>query len=261
MLKLNGKTVLVCGGSQGIGEATAKLFATSGAQVLLLARNNENLQRVCSQLENASASHQFLDFDLTKIEQPEESARLKNFIEKFQPTILVNNTGGPKGGPIATATAEEFQMAFKQHIVSAQLLVQWMLPIMKLKKSGRIVNIISTSVKAPIPNLGVSNTIRAAMANWAKTLALELGEWNITVNNVLPGYTDTTRLSQLKSAQAEKRNIATEQIDKEWLGSIPMKRFGRPEEVAAGVVFLASDMASYINGINLPVDGGRTQSL
>jgi 3-oxoacyl-[acyl-carrier protein] reductase len=147
------------------------------------------------------------------------------------------------------------------HVVCGQVLLQAVLPAMKAAQYGRIVNIISTSVKAPIPDLGVSNTIRAAVANWAKTLAGELGQFGITVNNVLPGFTDTARLSQLFTAKAEKTGKTLEQVRADAVGTIPAKRLGLPEEIAAAVAFLCTPAAAYINGINVPVDGGRTPSL
>ena len=176
-------------------------------------------------------------------------------------TILVNNTGGPAGGPVAEAQPEAFLAAFRSHVLCNQLLVQALLPGMKSAGYGRIINIISTSVKAPIPGLGVSNTIRAAVANWAKTLATELAPFGITVNNVLPGFTDTERLKQLFTARAQKEGKTLEEVTKAAIGTIPAGRLARAEEVAAAVAFLAMPAASYINGINVPVDGGRTQSL
>lgn len=175
--------------------------------------------------------------------------------------ILVNNTGGPPSGPLIEAEPQAFERAFANHVISNQLLVQAVLPGMKSSGYGRIINIISTSVKQPIPGLGVSNTIRAAVANWAKTLAGELGPFGITVNNVLPGYTDTARLGSLIQARAQRSGVPEDAVRREMISQIPLGRLARPEEIAAAVVFLASPDASYISGINLPVDGGRTQCL
>lgn len=172
--------------------------------------------------------------------------------------ILVNNTGGPESGPITDATPEDFLRALSDHVGCSQLLVQILLPGMREAAYGRIVNIISTSVIAPIPGLGVSNTTRAAVANWARTLAQELGPFGITVNNVLPGYTDTGRLRDLLHRAAEKQGADATELRRHWESLIPLRRFAEPAEVAAVVGFLVSPAASYVSGANLPVDGGRT---
>jgi 3-oxoacyl-[acyl-carrier protein] reductase len=190
---------------------------------------------------------------------------VKREIESVGPaspfTILINNTGGPPGGPIAAARPEEFLAAFTAHLLCNQLLAQALLPEMKAARFGRIVNIISTSVKTPIPNLGVSNTIRGAVASWAKTLAAEVAPHGVTVNNVLPGFTDTERLSSLVATRAQKGNTTADAVQKEMLATIPAARFGKSEEVGAAIAFLCTPAAAYINGINLPVDGGRLPTL
>jgi 3-oxoacyl-[acyl-carrier protein] reductase len=253
-IDLTGKTALVCGASQGIGEASAIELANAGAKILLLARNKEKLQQVQQKLKGSG--HQVLALDLGDRET------LKREIEKHLPIhIVINNSGGPKGGSILEAQEKEFLMGFESHILAAQLLAQICVPGMKKSGYGRIINIISTSAKAPIPNLGVSNTVRGAMANWAKSLSLELGPLNITVNNVLPGYTSTPRLEALRKATAEKLQVPEVQIENSWKASIPMGRFAKPQEIAQAILFLASPLASYVNGINLPVDGGRTPNL
>jgi len=159
------------------------------------------------------------------------------------------------------AEGENFTLGLQAHILSAQKVLKVLVPQMKEFGQGRLINIISTSVKIPIPNLGVSNTIRGAVASWSKTLSLELGPSNITVNNVLPGYTTTSRLSALIDGAGARLGKSTDEIEKMWKAKVPMARFGAPEEVAAAVGFLASDEASYINGVNLQVDGGRTGSI
>ena len=169
--------------------------------------------------------------------------------------------GGPAGGPITEANTESFENAFKMHLINNQILVQSVIPGMIKEGYGRIVNIISTSVKAPIAGLGVSNTIRAAVANWAKTLSLELGEHGITVNNILPGFTNTNRLKSIIAKKSEKQGISENEVIKTMMKSIPANRFGEAQETANAVAFLCSPAAAYINGINLPVDGGRTASL
>jgi 3-oxoacyl-[acyl-carrier protein] reductase len=175
--------------------------------------------------------------------------------------VLINNTGGPKGGPIIDASIEEFTDTFNQHLICNHILVQAVVPGMKQACFGRIINIISTSVKQPLPNLGVSNTIRGAVASWSKTLAMELGQFGITVNNVLPGATNTLRLNGIAEAKSAKTGQSVEHILDEMAQESPMHRIAEPEEIAAAVAFLASSAAGYINGINLPVDGGRTKSL
>jgi 3-oxoacyl-[acyl-carrier protein] reductase len=194
--------------------------------------------------------------------RPEDVAAAMKGSDASRPYhIVVNNTGGPPGGLASEAAPEAYLAAFRMHVVSNQTILQAVLPGMKAAKFGRIINIISTSVKAPIPGLGVSNTIRAAVAGWAKTLATELGPLGITVNNVLPGFTDTARLKALFTARAEKTGKTYQQVLDEAVASIPAGRLGRAEEIAAAVAFLATPAAGYINGINVPVDGGRTQSL
>jgi len=260
-LDLIEKTALVCGSTQGIGKAVAIELAKMGAKVILLARNEEKLKDSLKDLDNSKGQkHQYLVADFSK---PEE---LKTTISKFVKSgnkihILINNSGGPKGGAIKDATTDEFISAFNQHLICNHILVQEIYPIMKDESYGRIINIISTSVKQPLPNLGVSNTIRGAVANWSKTLANELGGFGITVNNVLPGATNTARLQSIAKIKADQFNETIEEVFNEMASETPMKRIANPEEIAAAVAFLASPAASYINGINVPVDGGRTKSL
>jgi 3-oxoacyl-[acyl-carrier protein] reductase len=232
-----------------------------GANVVLVARNEKKLQEVKKNLATSDGQiHGFLIADFSK---PNE---LKTIIGDFinsgnKINILVNNTGGPKGGPIIEATTEEFLNTFNQHLICNHILVQAIYPGMIESGYGRIINVISTSVKQPLPNLGVSNTIRGAVASWSKTLAGELGQYGITVNNVLPGATNTIRLHGIAEAKSEKTGESVADIFEEMAGESPMKRIAEPEEVAAAIAFLASPEASYINGINVPVDGGRTKSL
>ncbi|MGJ8745171.1 SDR family oxidoreductase [Polaribacter sp.] len=256
-LELINKNALVCGSTQGIGKATAILLAEEGANVTLIARNEEKLKEVLAALPNNKQCHSYLVADFSKPEA------LKLVVEssalKFH--ILVNNTGGPKSGALISATSSDLLNAFQMHVICNQILVQAVVPFMKSEKFGRIINVISTSVKEPIPGLGVSNTIRNAVGNWAKTLSTELAEFKITVNNVLPGFTNTARLDQIIKVKAKIENTTEAAMENIMKGYVPAKRFAKPEETAAAVVFLASEQASYINGINLPVDGGRTKSL
>lgn len=257
-LSLQNKTAVVCGSTQGIGKATALELASLGARIILIARNEEKLKATLAELPT-KGQHLYIAADFNFPE------KLKEEITKFAASntahILINNTGGPGGGPILEASVEEFTKAFSAHLVCNQMLAQTLIPGMKREGYGRIINIISTSVKAPIVGLGVSNTIRAAVANWAKTLSHELAPFGITVNNVLPGATDTERLKSLQKTRAERAGISLEEERNNWLKDIPAGRFAETSEIAAAIAFLATPAASYINGINLPVDGGRTMSL
>lgn len=258
-LDLKGKVALVCGASQGIGRAACEEFANLGARVLLMSRNADRLEQVKSGLKNPS-HHKVLAFDLTRY-QDIRSFLKESLSEEEIPVILVNNSGGPAAGPLMEVKASDFQSALASHVCVAQELIQYAFPKMKKEKFGRVINVISTSVKAPIPNLGLSNTIRGAMASWAKTLAGEVGPYGVTVNNVLPGYTETPRLKTLVEKSAEKQNLSEDQIQEMWKNTIPLRRFAKPKELAEVIAFLASESAGYINGVNIPVDGGRTPSL
>lgn len=256
-LGLENKNVLVCGSTQGIGKASAIALAAECANVTLLARNEDKLKQVLSELPNNGQHHTYLVADFQKPNELKE--KLESSDLEFH--ILINNTGGPAGGPIFNASIDEFESAFTQHLKCNHILVQAVVPFMKTQCFGRIINIISTSVKQPLDGLGVSNTIRGAVANWSKTLANELGEHGITVNNVLPGATGTERLSEILKNKSVKTGKSIDEVSKSMKNTVPAKRFAQPEEIASAVTFLSSAAASYINGINLPVDGGRTKSL
>ncbi|HLV69664.1 MAG TPA: SDR family oxidoreductase [Xanthomarina sp.] len=258
-LNLNNKYALVCGSTAGIGKATAMSLAAEGATVTLIARNEDKLKAVLSELPQ-QRNHDYIVADFSN---PEElKTKVSNYISNNHGFhILVNNTGGPKGGPVFSAELNEFESAFTQHLKCNHVLAQTLVPFMKSESFGRIINIISTSVKQPLDGLGVSNTIRGAVANWSKTLANELGQFGITVNNVLPGATGTERLTEIIKNKSAKSGHSEEEAAKVMKQAVPAKRFAKPEELAYAVTFLASECASYINGINLPVDGGRTKSL
>lgn len=259
-LDLSNKTAIICGSTQGIGKATAEEIAEMGANVILIARNEEKLKTVLGELPtDRGQAHDYLVADFSKADELKE--KLDAFLPNRNVHILVNNTGGPAGGPANTADIDEFRIAFNMHLICNHILVQAVVDKMKNAGYGRIINVISTSVKQPLPNLGVSNTIRGAVANWSKTLANELGQFNITVNNVLPGATNTVRLKSIIENKASKTGSSYEEILEEMSNASPMKRIAQPEEVANAIAFLASPAASYINGINVPVDGGRTKSL
>ena len=260
-LDLTGRHALVCGASEGIGRATAIALAAMGADVTVLARRQEKLDEVVAALPRPETSqrHNSVSADVS------DGASLRTKVEALcagTPVhILVNNTAGPAGGPAHSADPDSFVAVFRQHLVANQVLVQSVLPGMRASAWGRIVNVISTSVKEPIANLGVSNTIRGAVASWSKTLASELGPFGITVNNVLPGYTRTQRLDQILAERAAATGKPEAEIAAAMLSTVPAGRFAQAGEVAAAIAFLCSTGAGYVNGINLPVDGGRTRSL
>ncbi len=259
-LSLQHKKALICGSSQGIGLAIAKELSLLGANCILLARNEERLQAALGELDQSQGQvHSYLLADFSHPQQVQEA--IHTFRDKDNIQILINNTGGPAAGPIADATENAFQQAFEQHLICNHLLVQAVLPGMKAAGYGRIINIISTSVKIPLHNLGVSNTIRGAVASWAKTMANELGRYQITVNNILPGATRTQRLESILKNNAANKQVAEAVVEKEMQAQIPMQRFGTPEEIAAVAAFLATPAASYVNGVSIPVDGGRTGCL
>ena len=256
-LDLTGKHALVCGASQGIGLAAAKELAELGARCTLFARNAERLESAVKELPGEGHAIAVADFTL-----PEDVTQAAaSVVARGQVDILINNTGGPPGGPAHAADTEAYLAAFTQHLMCNQRLVQAVLPGMRAAGGGRIVNVISTSVKQPLDGLGVSNTVRGAVANWAKTLANELGPDGITVNNVLPGATRTARLDQIAEAKATKTGQTPAEVLHAMAQAVPLRRLGEAEEIGGAIAFLCSPAAAYISGINLPVDGGRTRSL
>jgi 3-oxoacyl-[acyl-carrier protein] reductase len=254
-VSLEGKTALVCGASAGIGAAAAQTLAHLGARVICLARDEKALNQVVGGLKGKG--HRVLTCDLSDLSQVKSKVAAELAACGGKIDILVNNSSGPKGGPILDAQPEEFLKAMTQLLLASQTIAQVLVPAMKKNNFGRIINVISTSVRVPIPNLGVSNTIRAATAGWAKTLANEVAPFGITVNSVLPGYTETQRLAALMKAAAEKTGRSEAQVAEEWKKTTPAQRFAHPNEVAAAVGFLASPAAGFITGVALPVDGGR----
>ncbi len=256
-ISLTGKRAVVCGASRGIGRATAVQLAELGAGVTLVARSADGLMAVRESLDRSqNQQHHILAADFA--DPSGLKVKIETHLQQHGPIqILVNNAGGPPAGPASEAALEQFTGAFAQHLLCNHVLMQALLPGMKEAKYGRIINVISTSVKNPIKGLCVSNTIRAAVANWAKTLAGELAGFGITVNNVLPGATETDRLNEIIEGKAKKLGKSRDEVIAMEIASIPAGRFGKPEELAAAIAFLASPAAAYINGINLPVDGGR----
>ena len=256
-LNLIGKSALVCGSSQGIGLAAAQEIASLGANVTLLARNAQSLNQALSSLDTSQGQqHNILVADFTDNQSVRETVG-----KHHQYHILINNTGGPPGGQAIDAGEDEFMQAFTNHLINNQILAKAVTPFMKSEGYGRIINIISTSVKAPIPGLGVSNTIRGAVNSWSKTLANELAQFGITVNNVLPGATNTVRLSSIIENKANKLGRSVTEVENAMVAEIPANRFADASEVASAVAFLASPAAGYINGISIAVDGGRTGCL
>ncbi len=260
-LNLSGKKALVCGSTQGIGKAIAIELAEMGAHITLVARNENSLKETLNELPgNPEYPHNYFTADF--MDPSGLEATLKEYLkDQTDWHILINNTGGPPAGKAIDSDLEAFRVAFNAHLICNQILVQKLVPLMKNSGFGRIVNIISTSVKQPIPGLGVSNTIRGAVANWSKTLSLELAEFGITVNNVLPGATQTQRLDAIIERKSDNSGKSEKEIMDEMKNEIPAKRFAEAVEVAQAVAFLCTESAAYINGINVPVDGGRTGNL
>ena len=259
-LSLRSKTALVCGASRGIGKAIAIALADLGASCILIARNEIALKGVVAELRDVEGqSHQYRVVDFTQLD--DLKLTVAQITGEYSIDILINNTGGPAGGLIATADPIAFEQAFRQHLVCNHILAQAVIPNMKEKGWGRIINVISTSVKIPINNLGVSNTIRAAVASWAKTLSNELAVHGITVNSLLPGFISTSRLDAVAEGFAAREGVSKEQMVEKMKDSVPAKRFGEPSEIAAVAAFVASPAASYLNGITIPVDGGRTGAI
>ncbi len=252
---LAGKTALVCGASAGIGRATAVCMAASGASIIALARRADRLETLLPELAAAGAPEvRALVADL------DDTESLRRAVAGIDAQILINNTGGPPAGQLSEATPEALLSAFQRHVVGGQVLLQALLPAMRAAGYGRIVNVLSTSVREPIPNLGVSNTIRGAMASWAKSLSKELPP-GITINNVLPGFTATERLDSLQAAVAGRTGQTEDQVMAGWIGRVPEGRLGRPEELAQAITFLSSPLGAYIRGQSLAVDGGRLNTI
>ena len=259
-LSLKDKNALVGGGSKGIGRAIAYELAELGANIHLLARSEDEMKAVVEDLPiTGNQHHSYVVVDMMQSDLLEQV--VQGLCDQHDFHILINNTGGPKSGLLSKAGTDELMAGFKMHIVASQLISKLLVPGMKRAGYGRIINIISTSVKEPIPGLGVSNTIRGAMGNWSKTMATELAADGITVNNVLPGFTATGRLDSIIQNRMKSMDKSRDDIEKLMRSVVPMGRFADPSEIANVVGFLASPAASYVTGINVPVDGGRTKSL
>jgi 3-oxoacyl-[acyl-carrier protein] reductase len=259
-LNLQGRHALVCGGSDGIGRATAQELALLGADVTVLARREQALAHVAANLPRRDAQqHGWIAADVARTQALR--AQVEALAAGKPVHILINNTGGPPGGPAYSAEADAFLDAFNKHLIANQSLVQVVLPGMRAASWGRIINVISTSVREPIANLGVSNTVRGAVASWAKTLSRELGPMGITVNNVLPGFTETGRITQLVHDRAQASGETEEAIADGMRRQVPLGRFAQPAEIGAVIAFLCSPAAGYVSGVSLAVDGGRMHSI
>lgn len=259
-LSLKGKRALIGGSTQGIGLAIATELALLGASCTLMARNEDKLKLAIATLDQSQGQqHEYIvadyfDYNLV-------ATQVQQYTQTKAIHILINNSGGPAGGPITAATPEQFLTTFQQHLICNQVISQAVLPSMQAENYGRIINIISTSVKIPLKGLGVSNTIRGAVASWAKTLSNEVAKFGITVNNILPGATATSRLEQIINNKANNLNQSVSNVEEEMTSEIPMQRFGQAHEIAAVAAFIASPAASYLTGTSIPVDGGRTGSI
>jgi len=259
-LDLTNKNALVGGGSKGLGNATAIELAKLGANITLISRSKERLQAAVAALpKTAAQSHDYIVADSS--DTIDLRKKVLQLLEQKSIHILINNTGGPKGGPIMEADPVEFLQAFNNHLICNHMLVQLVAEGMKKEGYGRIINITSTSIRQPIPGLGVSNTTRGAVASWAKTMSLELAPFGITINNILPGTTSTSRIEEIITARAKRADIPYAQVEEQFRAQIPMARFASPEEIGAVAAFLASPAASYITGTSIPVDGGRIKSI
>lgn len=254
---LTGKTALICGASEGMGKATAELMAKRGARIIAVSRTEEKLKKLITGL--AGDGHAYIPLDLSNTDDVKN--KLLPFLKTNDVHILVNNSSGPPVGPLLETDVESFMNPLRAHLFASHIITQAIVPSMKKANYGRIINIISTSVKVPIPNFGVSNTVRGAMASWSKTMAGELAPFNITVNNVLPGYIRTARFKSVLVTASKAKSISEDQAEEQMVSGIPMKRIGDPEEMAEVICFLASPAASYVTGANIPVDGGRTPSM
>ena len=256
------RRALVCGASAGIGAACAHALAHSGIEVIALSRTQSSLDVLLEALpnENSRLTHKCIAVDMADLTALDAAIRAE-LASGGAIDIFINNTGGPPAGPIVSASCAQFLSAFQQHLLAGHTIATLLLPGMRERQFGRIVSVISTSVKEPLKDLGVSNTVRAAVAAWAKTLAAEVASYGITVNNVLPGFTQTARLDAIISGRMQKSGTDMDAVEAALKAEVPMRRFASSAEIAAAVAFLASESASYITGVNLPVDGGRTRSL
>ncbi len=246
------RAVIVCGGSKGIGASISRKLIEKGFRVICLSRSSGELSDLLTDMSN----FRFLECDLSSSISREKV--ISELVMEENLWGLVNNASGPGAGSLQESSVDDFITAFNLHLFASAELTKSVVPIFQKNGAGRIVNIISVTAKVPIQKMGISNTLRGAMLNWSKTLSKELGPINITVNNVLPGYTETQRLIEVIDNVSKKDSVSREDYRRNLVNQIPLGRFGRPEEVAAVAVFLFSDEASFVSGASIPVDGGWT---
>lgn len=258
-IDLNGKNALVGGSSKGIGRAIAERLARSGANVTLMARSENLLKTIVAQLDTSQGqSHQYLVVDFSNYTL--FASQMEEYFKSNTVDILINNTQGPAAGGAIEKSIEDYQTAFDLLFKCAVYTTSLALKHMQSQQWGRIVNVASVSVREPLSYLALSNSLRAALVTWAKSLSIEIAANNITINNTLTGYFDTERIAQLNAEKAKKMNVPIEKVREAMEGQVPMQRIGQPEEYANLVCFLASEQASYITGTNIPIDGGLLKS-
>lgn len=260
IISLKSKKALVGGSSKGLGNAVAYQLAMSGASVTLVSSNKDRLIKTVDDLRNKTGiNHDYLVVDYNNFEDYKKI--IKKYLDTNPIDILINNTQGPKGGNVMNVSIEDYQKSFDLLFKSVVFTTMLAIENMKKNKWGRIINMASMSVKEPLSYLALSNSIRSAVTTWGKTLSNDLGVYNITVNNILTGYFDTERINQLNLDKAKKLNIDVEEVYNTMKELVPLKRIGDPKEFSYLVTFLASDNAAYINGANIPIDGGLIKSL
>ena len=259
-ISLKSKKALVGGSSKGLGNAVAYQLAMSGASVTLVSSNKDRLIKTVDDLRNKTGiNHDYIVVDYNSFEDYKKI--IKKYLDTNPIDILINNTQGPKGGDVMNVSIEDYQKSFDLLFKSVVFTTMLAIENMKKNKWGRIINMASMSVKEPLSYLALSNSIRSAVTTWGKTLSNDLGVYNITVNNILTGYFDTERINQLNFDKAKKLNIDVEEVYNTMKELVPLKRIGDPKEFSYLVTFLASDNAAYINGANIPIDGGLIKSL
>ena len=259
-ISLVGKKALIGGSSKGIGKAIGEQLANSGASVTLMARSEATLQNIISQLPtDQGQQHQYLVVDFSDFEAYKKT--ITTYFKEHTIDILVNNTQGPTSGSALEKKVDDYQTAFDLLFKSVVFTTELALEHMMKQQYGRIINVASVSVKEPLSYLALSNSIRAAVVTWAKSLATDVGAYNITVNSVLTGYFDTERIAQLNSKKAETMGVSPEEVRTNMEEMVPLKRIGDPKEYGYLAAFLASDQAAYITGTTIPIDGGLLKSL